>query len=261
VADVFEEVEEQLRSDRYKALALKLLPWLGGLLAVALVIALAVWGYQHFRTQAHSQASEKYAQAMEAFNAGRREDAIRLWGEVGQSSSKAYKSLALQHLGGLKVSENKPAEAAKLFDEAAEAAPNAVIGDMARLKSAFALLDTAPYTDMEARLTPLTEEGRPYRAEAREALAFAKLMKGDLAGARSDFVVITLLATAGEGARGRAQAAISMIDSGSAKAVPGAVRAALALPPPIPLPPGALPPGVVPPSAQPAPQQPAPGPQ
>jgi hypothetical protein len=260
VADVFEEVEEQLRSERYKALALKLLPWLGGVLVVALVIALAVWGYQHFRTQAHSQASEKYAQAMEAFNAGRRDEAVRLWGEVGKSSSKAYKSLALQHLGGLNISDNKPAEAAKLFDEAAEAAPNAVIGDMARLKSAFALLDTAPYKDMEARLTPLTEEGRPYRAEAREALAFAKIMKGDLAGARSDFVVITLLATAGEGARGRAQAAISMIDSGSAKAVPGAVRAALALPAPVRPSPGALPPGLAP-SAPPASQQPAPGPQ
>ena len=253
MVDVFDEVEEQLRSERYKSIALRVLPILGGVLAVALVAALAVWGYQHFRSQAAAEASEKYAQAIDAFNAGRRDDAIRLWGEVGQGSSKAYKSLALQHLGGLKLIDNKPAEAVKLFDEAAEAAPSDIIGDVARLKSAFALLDTAPYKDLEARLTPLTAEGRPYRAEAREALAFAKLMAGDLAGARSDFVVISLMADAGQDARQRAEAAKALIDSGSAKAIPGAVKAALALPPPVQLPPGAAPPA--------APQQPATGAQ
>ena len=231
MVDVFDEVEEQLRSERYKSLALRALPILGGVLAVALVVALAIWGYQHFRNQAAAEASEKYAQAIEAFNAGKRDEAIRLWGEVGAGSSKAYKSLALQHLGGIKLAENKTAEAVKLFDEAAEAAPNAIVGDAARLKSAFALLDTAPYKDMEARLTPLTEEGRPYRAEAREALAFAKLMAGDVAGARNDFVVVGLMADAGEASRQRAQAAQAMIDSGTAKALPATVKAALALPP------------------------------
>ena len=258
MVDVFEEVEEQLRTDRYKALALKVLPVVGGLLVIALVIALAVWGYQHFRTQAAAKASEQYAQAIESFNAGRRDEAIRLWSEVSQGSSKAYKSLSLQHLGGLKLADNKTAEAVKLFDEAAEAAPNDVLGDSARLKSAFALLDTAPYKDMEARLTPLTEEGRPYRAEAREALAFSKLMAGDLAGARSDFTVIGLMADAGESTRQRAEAAKALIESGSAKALPATVKAAMALPPPVQLPAGALPPGLAP---QAAPQQSAPGAQ
>lgn len=253
MVDVFDEVEEQLRSERYKSIALKVLPIIGGVLAVALVAALAIWGYQHFRNQASAEASEKYAQAIDAFNTGKRDEAIRLWGEVGKSSSKAYKALALQHLGGLQLADNKAAEAVKLFDEAAAAAPNNVIGDAARLKSAFALLDTAPYKEMEARLTPLTEEGRPYRAEAREALAFAKLMAGDLAGARSDFVILGLMADAGEASRQRAQAAQALIDSGSAKALPATVKAALALPPPVQMPAGAAIPSV--------PQQPAPGAQ
>lgn len=258
MVDVFEEVEEQLRSDRYKALALKSLPWIGGVLALALVVALAVWGYQTYQAKTHAQASDQYASALEAFNGGQRDEAVRLWGEVAKSPSKAYKSLALQQLGGLQLADGKVPAAVKLFDEAAEAAPTPVLGDIARLKSAFALLDSSPYKDMEARLKPLTEEGRPYRVEAREALAFAKIMAGDTTGARSDFVVLSLMADAGEGAAQRAQAAIALIDSGSAKAIPGAVKAAMALPPPVALPPGALPPGLAP---QPAPQQPAPGPQ
>lgn len=258
MVDVFEEVEEQLRSDRYKALALKILPWIGGALVLALVVALGIWGYQNYRAKAHTEASDQYAAAIEAFNSGDRNEAVRLWGEVGKSSSKAYSSLALQQLGGLQLSDGKVAEAVKLFDEAAEAAPTPVLGDVARLKSAFALLDSSPYKDMEARLKPLTEEGRPYRVQAREALAFAKIMAGDLPGARTEFSVLSLMVDGGEGVSQRAKAAIALIDSGSAKAVPGAVKAALVLPPAVVLPPGALPPGL---QAQPAPQQPAPGPQ
>jgi hypothetical protein len=251
VADVFEEVEEQLRADRYKALALKTLPWVAGVLVAALLVALGVWGYQTYRSQAAAKASEQYAQALDAFNAGKTDEAYRLWGEVAKGQSKAYKSLALMHQGGVRLGQNKTAEAVKLFDEAATAAPNDIIGDVARLKSAFALLDTAPYKDMEARLTPLTKDGRPYRPQAIEALAFAKIMAGDLKGAREQFGVVALLPDSGQGARDRANAAKALIDSGSAKAMPAAVKAAMALPPPIQLPPGAMPPGL---SAQSAPQ-------
>lgn len=259
MADVFDEVDEQLRSERLKTIALKSLPWV---LAVAVIAVLAVggvWGWRAYQENASSKASEAYSKAMTSFNGGDTAQAVTLWTEVSKSPSKAYKAMALMQLGGVKISDNKPAEAVKLFDEAADAAPDAIIADVARLKAAFALLDTAPYKEVETRLAPLTEEGRPYRAVAREALAFAKLRTGDLAGARSDFKVLTLLPGASEGVRGRAQAAIELIDSGSAKAVPEIARAAAALPPPQQLPPGVLPPGMTAPPA--APQPPANGTQ
>jgi hypothetical protein len=132
----------------------------------------------------------------------------------------------------------------KLLDEAAEAAPDPIIGDAARLKSAFALLDTAPLSEMEGRLKPLMEEGRPYRVQAREALAFAKLRAGDLKGARSDFVLLSQGLDASQGVQARAQAAIGLIDAGSAKAVPSVVQAAITLPPPVMIDPSMLmPPG------------------
>ncbi|WP_374570106.1 tetratricopeptide repeat protein [Phenylobacterium sp.] len=249
MTDLFEEVEEQLRSDRYKTLALKIGPWVAGLLVLALVAALGVWGWQSYTARADAKASEEYAKAMDAYGQGKKDEAFKLWGEVAQSPSKGYKSLALMQQGGVLLSDGKTDEAIKLFDAAAEAAPTLLIGDAARLKSAFALLDTASLKDMEARLTPLTDDGRPYRAQAREALAFAKLMAGDLTGARGDFSVIEQMIDAPDGARQRAGAAIELIDSGGAKALPAVVKAAAALPPPAPAPAaGAL-----------APQQEAPG--
>ena len=141
-----------------------------------------------------------------------------------------------------------------LFDQAAQAAPDDMFGDAARLKSALAILDTAPFAEVEGRLTPLMKDGHPYRVQAREALAFAKLMKGDTTGARGDFVVIGATLDAPESARQRANAAVGLIDSGSAKLVAGAVKAAIATPPPMLVGPGGLPLGLEPP-AEGSPQQ------
>ena len=231
MSDLFEEVEEQLRSDRYRTLALKALPWVLGLAAVVLIGVLGYWGWSHYRDATIAKASEQYAAGLEALQAGRTDQAQKQFEEVSKSSAKGYKSLALLQLGGLQLSQNHTTQALQYFDQAAQTAPDDVIGDAARLKSAFAILDTAPEKDVEARLTPLLQDGRPYRIQAREALAFAKLMAGDAAGARGDFVIISGMLDAPQGARARAKAAIGLIDSGSAKAVPATVQAAAALPP------------------------------
>jgi hypothetical protein len=239
VSDLFEEVEEQLRSDRYRTLVLKALPWVLAILVAAILGVGGYWGWSHYQQRAMEKASDQYAAGLDAFVSGREPQAVQLWGEVAKSPSKAYRSLALMQLGGVKLAENKPAQAVALFDQAAAAAPDDILGDAARLKSAFALMDTAPYKDVEGRLTPLMQDDRPYRAQAHEALAFAKLMAGDTAGARDAFNAIGQTLDAPEGARARARAAVQLIDSGSAKAVPAAVRLAAALPPPTPLAPGA----------------------
>lgn len=258
MTDLFEEVEEQLRSDRYRTLARKVLPWVLAALAAGLIAALGWWGYSNWRDSQAAKASEQYAAALDAFSRGDEATATRLWTDVSKSQAAAFKTLALMQLGGLQVTSDKPQAAVAYFDQAAEAAPDPILADAARLKSALALLDTAPYAELEKRLTPLIADGRPYRLEAREALGFAKLMKGDTAGARSDFLVISSSLDVGEGARARAKAAMDLIDSGSAKQLAATVKAAAALPPVQAPPPGLLPPGMAAP-AQAQPQ--APGPQ
>ena len=96
-------------------------------------------------------------------------------------------------------------------------------------------------------------ERTPALARARRSAAFAKLMKGDTAGARGDFVVIGGTLDAPESARQRANAAVNLIDSGSAKMVPATVKAAIAAPPPALAIPGGVP--VMPQAQEQAPPQ------
>jgi hypothetical protein len=246
LTDLFEEVEEQLRSDRYRELARKALPWVLALVAVALAVALGVWGWQQYRLQVTNKASEAYQGALEAQQRGDTAQAEKLMQQAADAGSKVYKSMALMQLGGIKMAAGSPADvqaAVKYFDEAAAAAPDDLLGDAARLKSALAILDTARYSEVEGRLAPLMQQGRPYWVQAREALAFAKLLKDDEKGARTDFVVIQGSLDAPDSARQRAGAAISLIDSGSAKMVGPTVKAELAAP--------TLPPMLVAPGGQP----------
>jgi hypothetical protein len=243
VTDVFEEVEEQLRSDQYITLARRYLPWGIGILVAGILIAAAVWGYGDYQTRQAGKAAETYAEALELVTKGDKVAAYTQFETVVKVGSKGYKALALMQQGGLRLDDHKTDEAIKLFDAAAEAAPTQIIGDAARLKSAFALMDTASFTDLEKRLKPLTDIKRPYRAVALEALAIAKLSAGKVDEAKSDFNVITLLPDAPSAMRERANAAISLIDSGTSKSLKDIAKAAMALPEPSSLAPAMANPG------------------
>jgi hypothetical protein len=245
VVDVFEEVEEQLRADRYRVLAARYLPWVGGGLLLALLVALGAWGFQQYQQGGVEKASQAYASGLDSLARNDRDQAYQQFGQAAGSSSAAYKALGLMQQGGIRLSQQRTADAVNLFDQAAKAAPNAIIGDAARLNSAWALLDTASVAEIQDRLKPLTSKSdSPYNALAREAVAMAKLRAGQIADARADFVVLALLPNAPDNVRQRAQAAKALIDGGGATGVAAIVKAALALPPaPVTLPtaPGAGP--------------------
>jgi hypothetical protein len=68
--------------------------------------------------------------------------------------------------------------------------------------------------------------------EAKEALAFAKMMAGKMSDARGDFAVLSLSPDSSDAQRDRARLAMDMIDSGSAKSLSAMVKAAASMPPP-----------------------------
>lgn len=236
MVDLFEEVDERLRSEHYRALAWRYLPWFAGLLAAALIAALGVWGYNQYQLQATTKASQAYARGLDAMNDGAKDMAWKSFDIAANSHSAIYRSLGLMQEGAIRLDQKRTAEAIALFDRAAKVAPDTIVGDAARLKSAFALLDTAPYAEVETRLKPLADQKRPYYALAREALGMAKLKAGRLSDARGDFAALTLLADAPDDVRQRAEAAMALIDTGTASAIPATVKAAVLLPPPPPMP-------------------------
>ncbi len=190
MVDVFDQVEEELRSDRYKRLARTWLPVVGGVLLVALIAALAWWGWQKMETSKADKASIAYQRGLESLESDNLVGAEAAFVQAADEGNAAYKALALQHRAGIAVRQNRIPAAVELFDEAAAASRDPLLRDGAAYKAALLLIDTASLEDVQARLEPLIEDGRPFRAFAREALAMAQLQHGKTAEARSTLVVL-----------------------------------------------------------------------
>ena len=252
MVDIFEEVEEGLRSERYRRLARTWLPIVGGVLALALIAALAHWGWQSYRTNQANEASVTYEQAMEAMadraDASRApEERLRDSGrakaaftEVSRSGANGYKSLALQQLGALALEDGDLEDALRFFDEAAEATGDPIIADPARYKAALLAMDLESTEEAERRLEVLSEEHKPFRLFGRkiwgredssmrifalEALGLLRMQNGKAAEARQTFAVLTLLPEVPQGVRQRAQAAMGVIDAGLAPSVADVAKA------------------------------------
>jgi hypothetical protein len=227
VVDVFDQVEEELRSDRYKRLARTWLPVVGGVLLVALIAALAWWGWQKMETSKADAASIAYQRGLESLESDNLVGADAAFVQAIDEGNAAYKALALQHRAGIAVQQNRIPAAVELFDEAASASGDPMLRDLATYKAALLLMDTASLEDIQARLEPLTEEGRPFRAFAREALAMAQLQHGKPAEARSTLVILKNGLDTPQEVSQRAELALASIDDGTAANIP-AILAAMA---------------------------------
>lgn len=232
MTDLFEEVEEQIRSEKYLGLLRRVAPWATAIFLAALLSYLGYWGFKAYQDRNLAAAALSYQKGVDALGQNDAAGAFADFQAAAKAGPPGYKTLALMQEGDLRLAAGKSDEAAKLFDAAAEAAPNQIFGDLARLKAAEALLDSAPYAQLQTRLEPLTATKRPYAIYAREALAMAELMAGKAQDAKRDFTVIGLSLDAPEDMRQRAQVAIALIDGGEAQTAAAAVKAAATMPPP-----------------------------
>jgi hypothetical protein len=66
VVDVFEEVDEQLRSQRFETLISRGWPFVAAAAAAALLGALGLWGWNAHEADAEAKASASYQKALDA---------------------------------------------------------------------------------------------------------------------------------------------------------------------------------------------------
>ncbi len=236
MADVFYEVDEQLRSARLKSLFRRGWPSVAGLLALVMVAALCVWAWRAHEAAAEGENSQHYADAMQILSAGDTKNADAKFAALAKDATPAYRALALMQQAGIRMKADDAAGAAALLDQAANASHDRITSDGAKLRAAFLLMDGAPYDQLRARLEPLTGTGRPFRMLAREGLAMAELASGRAAQAKGDLQVLSLSSDVSDASRARAEAALAIIQSGAGVNLTAIAKAAVGLkpaPPPV----------------------------
>ena len=214
MTDIFEEAEENLRAEAWMDIAKKSAPLVAGVLGGALALALGYWGITWWQDDQSFKASETYETGIVALSAGTLDEAEAQFTQVSKTGTTAYKALALMQVGGLKLKSHKDIEAVKAFDAASKLRPAPLIADAAAMKAAYIRLDDADLAEMTARLEPLTKDGHPFIALAKETLAMAKLKAGNVKGAKIDLQNLAIGLNTPESVKQRASIIASIIDSG-----------------------------------------------
>lgn len=224
MVDVFEQVEEELRADRYKRLARQWGPWAAGLLLLALIGALAYWGWDSMKTRKADEASVIYERGVQSLMADNPVGAAAAFAEAEKKADGAYKALSLIQLGGLAFMDNRFDEAIDYYDRASRASRDPLIADVALLKAVYVVMDTGTLEQVLARVEPLARDGRPMRAFALEAQWLSLIQHGKIKEAEDVLTSLQYDVAAPQSVRDRAQIGLSQIRNGTAQNIGAVVR-------------------------------------
>lgn len=202
MTDIFDEVEDDLRRQRAEQFWKR---YWRVLVAAAVLLVAAVGGWRFY----------EWRQAEAAAIAGARfEQAMRVARDTPAEAGSAFSALVAQSPQNYQVLARFRA-AAEMSDVAASVAAydalasDASIGqlmqDVARIRAAIHLVDTAPLAELNRRLEPLAAPGQAYRHSAREILALAAMRASDKAAAERWLSAIQSDADTPAGVRGRAE--------------------------------------------------------
>ncbi|HEX2363558.1 MAG TPA: tetratricopeptide repeat protein [Bradyrhizobium sp.] len=184
MSELFDEVDEEVRRDQLKKLWDNYSIYI---IAAALLIIAAVggWrGYQYVEARKAAEASGAFNRAVELSEQGKHEDAEKAFADLAAKAPYGYRLLSRFHQAA-ELASRDPKAAAKMFDDlAADSSIGAEQQELARIRAAGLLVDSATYADMKQRLEPDTVPSATFRHSARELLALSAFHANDTNAAR-----------------------------------------------------------------------------
>jgi hypothetical protein len=214
VADIFREVDEEVRRAQLKRLWERYGAYLVAL-AVLIVVGVGAWrGYQYWQNKRAAEAGAQFEQAANLSEQGKYAEAEAAFARIAAEGPSGYRALArLRAAAALANTDVKAAVAA--YDAiAADGSLDQSLRDIAALRAGILLVDTASLEEMRRRLDPLSEPGRTFRHSAREMLALSAWRNSDSAAARRYVDMINNDADTPQGVRSRVELLSALLASG-----------------------------------------------
>ncbi|AXK80545.1 hypothetical protein DW352_08465 [Pseudolabrys taiwanensis] len=184
MADIFHEVDEEVRREQLKRLWDRYSIFLiAG--AVLIVLGIAGWrGYEYYVGKKAAEAGAQFETALALVEEGKQAEAEAAFDKIAADAPEGYRVLA-RFRAAASLATTKQADAVKAFDAlAGDSTLGPLWQDLAGVRAGMLLVDTAPLADLQKRLDPLAESGRPYRHSARELLALSAWKNNDAAAAK-----------------------------------------------------------------------------
>jgi hypothetical protein len=206
VSELFDEVDEEVRREQLKKLWDKYSIYFIALM-VLIVAAVGGWrAYQYFEAKKAAEAGAVFDKAAELSEQGKHEDAEKAFAELAAKAPSGYRTLARLRAAAEAASRD-PKAAAKMYDDiAADRSIGGEWQDLARIRAAGLVLDSASYADMQQRLEASAAPKSTFRHSARELLALSAWRNNDMAAARKWLEAIDADGETPPGLRSRTEA-------------------------------------------------------
>lgn len=186
MTDIFHEIEEEVRRERYE----KLWKEYGDYVIAAgafLVIAAAGWQlWRYYEQRERLRASDEYAAAAQVLESGQSAAAAEAFGKLADSAPSGYAQVSRLQEAGALLASGRTDDALKLYKEIASGRDE-ILGGVARIRGAWAIADTGSRSDIEAMLGPLTDPSNAWNLMAREVLAYSDYRSGQIKRALAEY--------------------------------------------------------------------------
>ncbi len=230
VADIFDEVNDDLRAERAKQFALRY-GWLVGLVAVLFVAGVGAWqGWRWYSGKQANEVASAYLGAMrgaggpavaEGQSTPSRTAAMAEFDRLANTAPEGYRSVARLRSAALHASTGDLPGALVMWDKlSADTGADPLLRDLASLLWVQHQVDAGDPAAVEGRLQPLIASGNPWRPLALENQALLALRTGRTDQARDTLRQLAADATAPDGVRGRANGLLARL--GEAPSSPAA---------------------------------------
>lgn len=205
MADIFREVDEEVRKDRARTL------WQRYGIYVYIVIGALVVGtagnqyWQYYREQQRLEESALYQEAVEALQRQQTTEAINGFARLGNEGGTGYQVLGRLREAAARAENGDLSGAVRAYDQlASDGDVDAVYRDLARLLAAMHLVNDGDADAVSERVGPLRGDGQPWRFSAREIEAVLALRENRRQEAREILQGLVDDAETPSGVRGRA---------------------------------------------------------
>ena len=184
MSELFDEVDEEVRREQLKKLWDKYSIYFIALM-VLIVAAVGGWrGYQYLEAKKAAEAGAAFEKAVELSERDKHAEAETAFTELAAKAPSGYRTLARLRAAAEAASRD-PKAAAKMYDDiAADRGVGSEWQDLAKMRAAGLLIDSASYADIQQRLEASAAPKSTFRHSAREMLALSAWRNNDPSAAR-----------------------------------------------------------------------------
>jgi hypothetical protein len=215
VADIFREVEEEVRRERYEKLLKK---YRDHLIAAAALVIIAVAGFQLYRVYEQREAekaSVAYEAAGQLLEANQPRAAEPQFAALAKNAPSGYAKLSQLAEADALFAANDHNAAIRLYQQIANQS-DPYLSAVARLHAAWTIVDGASKSEVENLLAPLTDPSNAWHDLAQEILAYADMRAGNSAAALKSFQQLARDPNAPSALHTRASAMVRFLNGGGA---------------------------------------------